>query len=87
MLREQGFEVVEHAFADHHVYTAADLQFGDGLPLVMTEKDAVKCRPLAGALVDGKAWFVPVTAVLPPTFYATLVEDLRRLRVRNNHAG
>jgi len=83
MLREQGFDVVEHAFQDHHAYTAADLQFGDSLPLVMTEKDAVKCRALAG----DNAWFVPVTAVLPPTFFTTLVEDLRRLRVRKHHVG
>src|SRR5690606_29359122 len=42
-LRALGVEVVEHAFPDHHAYTAADLAFADALPLVMTEKDAVKC--------------------------------------------
>ena len=83
MLREQGFEVIEHAFPDHHAYSAADLQFGDGLPVVMTEKDAVKCRQLAG----DNCWYVPVTAVLPPTFYATLIEDLRRLRLRKHRFG
>jgi tetraacyldisaccharide 4'-kinase len=80
MLREQGFDVVEHAFADHHAYTAADLAFGDGLAVVMTEKDAVKCRGLVG----DNTWYVPVTAVLPPVFFETLVEDLRRLRLRTH---
>lgn len=42
-LRTLGLKVVEHPFADHHAFTAADLQFGDVLPVVMTEKDAVKC--------------------------------------------
>ena len=42
-LRQQGLEVIEHRFADHYQYQCHDLQFGDGLPVVMTEKDAVKC--------------------------------------------
>ena len=37
---------IEHAFADHHALVAADLEFGDDLPVLMTEKDAVKCRRL-----------------------------------------
>jgi tetraacyldisaccharide 4'-kinase len=31
-------------FADHHVFTDQDLQFGSADLIVMTEKDAVKCR-------------------------------------------
>jgi tetraacyldisaccharide 4'-kinase len=58
MLRAAGLEVVEHAFADHHVYGAPELEFGDALPLLMTEKDAVKCRPFARA---GR-WYLPVDA-------------------------
>lgn len=48
-LRELGLQVIEHPFADHHAFTPADLQFADGLPVVMTEKDAVKCAPFAPA--------------------------------------
>ena len=41
-----GFILAEQrAFPDHHVFRAADL--AAGLPVVMTEKDAVKCRPYA----------------------------------------
>lgn len=58
MLAATGIEVVAHAFADHHAYQRAELQFGEALPLLMTEKDAVKCR--AFALPD--AWYVPVQA-------------------------
>lgn len=36
-----------HAFPDHHAFTAADLAFGDRLPVLMTAKDAVKCQPFA----------------------------------------
>lgn len=38
----QGFE--SQCFADHHVFTEQDLQFGSADLIVMTEKDAVKCR-------------------------------------------
>ncbi|MGH8112586.1 MAG: tetraacyldisaccharide 4'-kinase [Rhodanobacteraceae bacterium] len=63
-LRAIGVVPVEYAFPDHHHYAIADLGFGDGMPVLMTEKDAVKCRAFAQ---DGW-WSVPVTAVLPESF-------------------
>ena len=57
-LRAQGLAVREHAFADHHAFSAADLAFGDELPVLMTEKDAVKCTAIAAP----RLWYVPVTA-------------------------
>lgn len=77
-LRAQGIDVIEHAFADHHAYRATDLQFGDGLPLLMTEKDAVKCRAFAAA----GWWSVPVTAELSSTDTARVRELLDTLRKR-----
>src|SRR5699024_7618852 len=47
MLRRHGFDVAAHAFADHHAFSAADIRFDDDLPVLMTEKDAVKCRAWA----------------------------------------
>lgn len=58
MLRGAGLEIIEHAFADHHPLSAADLAFGDERAVLMTEKDAVKCTGFA----DARLWFVPVTA-------------------------
>ncbi|MFC5435355.1 tetraacyldisaccharide 4'-kinase [Rhodanobacter umsongensis] len=75
-LRAAGIEVIEHAFADHHAYTADELDFGDRLPLLMTDKDAVKCRRFA----QPHWWRVPVRADLPPTFYEALDERLEGLR-------
>ena len=57
-LRARGLEVTEHAFPDHHALTVADLAFGDELPVLMTEKDAVKC----GFRSDPRLWYVPVDA-------------------------
>lgn len=59
-LRSLGLTVIEHAFADHHPLVARDLDFGDDLPVLMTEKDAVKCRGFTAA----RLWYVPVTAQL-----------------------
>ena len=57
-LEQAGLKVKGHAFADHHQYQAADLNFPESLPVLMTEKDAVKCRTLAGP----ECWYLPVVA-------------------------
>ena len=44
LLESFGMIVRRHPLADHAVITANDIQFDDGLPVVMTSKDAVKCR-------------------------------------------
>lgn len=64
-LRAHGIEVVPHAFADHHAFVAADLAFDDEAPVLMTEKDAVKCLAFAAP----HFWCVPVRAELPPAFF------------------
>jgi tetraacyldisaccharide 4'-kinase len=57
-LRAQGMEVIAHPFPDHHPFAARELEFGDALPVLMTEKDAVKCTQFA----DSRLWYVPVAA-------------------------
>ena len=71
-LRENGVDPIEHPFPDHHRYAPADLAFGDGLPVLMTEKDAVKCRTFA----NEHAWTVPVTAELPASFFDAVAARL-----------
>ena len=72
MLRAWGLGVVPHAFADHHDYRAEDFAFGSELPVLMTEKDAVKCTAFAND------WFysVPVAARLPEAFWIALLDKL-----------
>jgi tetraacyldisaccharide 4'-kinase len=57
-LRSRGLEVLEHAYPDHHAFSAEELAFADQLPVLMTEKDAVKCARFANA----RLWYVPVAA-------------------------
>lgn len=48
-LRQARIEVLEHGFPDHHAFQPHDLAFEDQLPVLMTEKDAVKCQRYATA--------------------------------------
>ncbi len=66
---------VAHAFADHARYSAEALQFTPALPVVMTEKDAVKCRPFA----QPDWWYLSVDAQLSPAFEIWLDAQLQRL--------
>lgn len=74
-LRDLGFEVIEHAFADHHDFCAADLTFDDDLAVIMTEKDAVKVQPFA----QNHYWYLPVSAQLDPKFYQALILKLSQI--------
>ena len=75
-LRECGLDIIEHAFADHHVFTAGDFAFADALPVLMTEKDAIKCRELA----DQRLWQVPVDAEIPASFFDAIAQRLGQRR-------
>lgn len=68
-LRHAGLRLLEHPFPDHHAFRAEDLQFREDLPVLMTEKDAVKCRGMAPT----NGWYVPVSAQLDPEFEEQLL--------------
>ena len=74
MLRAAGLGVVPHAFPDHHAYVQADFAFGSQLPVLMTEKDAVKCT----AFADARSFMVPVDSALPEAFWIALLDRLPR---------
>jgi len=44
LLQQHQVEIIPHVFRDHHQYHEYELDFADELPVLMTEKDAVKCR-------------------------------------------
>ncbi len=57
-LRVRGLELIEHPFPDHHPFTPEELAFPDDWPILMTEKDAVRCAEFASP----RMWFIPVAA-------------------------
>ena len=72
MLKELGIPLAEtFSFADHQAFTAEMIvpKLSQNLPLLMTEKDAVKCK----AFTQGNWWYVPVSAIFSEKSTACLV--------------
>ena len=61
-LEAAGLEIIRHPFPDHFRFAPVDLDFGDALTTIMTEKDAVKCEPFATA----DMWFAEVETEVDP---------------------
>ncbi len=75
LLRGLGIRVDERPYPDHYRFSAADSADWPPGPVLMTEKDAVKCATFAGA----DHWVVPVQAELDPAFidaFFSKLEDL-----------
>ena len=81
-LKARGVEVTEHAFPDHHAYTSSDIDYADNLPILMTEKDAVKCKRLQSVNTVGDTneniWAVPVSAKLSDQLGIDLIELIKQ---------
>lgn len=73
---------IEHAFADHAALTADALVFQPPLPVVMTEKDAVKCQPFAAP----DWWYLAVDAQPTAGFVAWFDARLASLTAAREHA-
>ena len=83
-LQQAGLQLQMHTFPDHHPFRPDDIRFGDGRPVLMTEKDAVKCRHFAAA----SDWYVPVEARLSDDFCTNLDALLdTRLLHRDNSSS
>lgn len=77
-LEQAGMNISQHVFPDHHTYTEGELN--PQATLVMTEKDAVKCRKLAGA-----NWWVQTLELLPDTALPAWLAQ--KLPTPNIHPG
>ncbi len=83
LLRHFGLDVIPHAFADHHAFTARDLDLPGKWPILMTEKDAVRCA----AFTNDRLACVPVTAQFSPADAETLLVEVNVRCVRAAAAG
>jgi len=71
-LQHLGLTFNAHPFPDHHPFTPADLAFEDAEFIVMTEKDAVKCRLFATEI----CWALRVDAEVDPAFGELVLRKL-----------
>ena len=70
-----NWQPVPHPFADHARFSVESLAFAPPLPLVMTEKDAVKCRAFAA----DDWWYLAVEAQPTAAFSTWFDNQLQRL--------
>jgi tetraacyldisaccharide 4'-kinase len=72
-LQAMGLDFTAHPFPDHHPFAASDLEFADADAVLMTEKDAVKCRRFA----NESHWELPVDAALDSALADLVTRKLR----------
>lgn len=77
-LTRLGVDFIPHRFPDHHPFQDSDLNFSDTLPVLMTEKDAIKCKTLTFAdSAKARQWYLRVEAELSPEFKQALADKLK----------
>lgn len=72
-LADMGLTFQSRALPDHHLYVAEDLQAQGADAILMTEKDAVKCRDFA----QDHWWYLPVDALLDESLLRRILPKLR----------
>jgi len=76
MLEALDFKAGSQGYSDHHQFTREDFtSIKAGTTIIMTEKDAVKCRSLGLE----NAWYVPVETHLPDKFEQVFKQQLLTL--------
>ncbi|MEQ8861376.1 MAG: lipid A export permease/ATP-binding protein MsbA [Pseudomonadales bacterium] len=81
-LRLAGIRPLLHAFPDHHLFDGSEVEFGDALAVVCTEKDAVKLRRIDG--LPGECWYLEVDAALDETAEARFERVLEDHGIRRS---
>ena len=77
-LRNAGLHIEEHEFPDHYSYGESDVEFADEFPVLMTEKDAVKCVRFA----SNRLWCVPAKVELGNAFGQRLLMLLEKQNLK-----
>jgi len=73
-LRSFGLSIWPHSFTDHHRFSQKELDFSIETKIIMTEKDAVKCRDFS----DYRFWCMPVTAEIDPQLGEDILEKIHK---------
>ena len=75
-LQDVGINVIPHAFPDHYEFSPATVSFPDQHLVLMTEKDAVKCKHFA----NYKHWVVAISVELAPSFDESILSLIEGLK-------
>lgn len=74
MLRRAGLTFEEMPLPDHYAFEINPFALAQADWILITEKDAVKCRQIAGLQNDPRLWLVPVSAQLDAALLQQIVE-------------
>ena len=72
LLRSLDFQVIEKVFPDHHEFIDTDFFEMNDLPIVMTEKDAIKCK----FLKNPNCWYLKIEPVINEDFKTDLFKKI-----------
>jgi len=75
LLEKLGFDIIRHPFPDHHNFLSSDIFYLDHLPIVMTEKDASKCKDFD----NNKIWYLTIDADVSNKFIEKLDKKLQSI--------
>ncbi len=71
-LQKYNIELIKHVFLDHYSFSAKDLLFDDDLPIIMTEKDAVKCHRFN----IKNCWYLPIECEISNSLELSILNKL-----------
>jgi tetraacyldisaccharide 4'-kinase len=77
LLRANGLAFTELALPDHHDFLDDPFRTVEADVILVTEKDAVKCRQLENINNDPRLWVVPVSAQIDAALATQIVEKCR----------
>ena len=75
LLARLGFDIIRHPFQDHHNFQEQDIHYLDHLPIVMTEKDASKCKDFD----NNKIWYLTIEADVSDKFINELDTKIKSI--------
>jgi len=75
LLEKLGFDIIRHPFPDHHNFLSSDIFYLDHLPIIMTEKDASKCKDFD----NNKIWYLTIDADVSNKFIEKLDKKLQSI--------
>ena len=76
LLEKLGFDIIRRPFPDHHNFLSSDIFYLDHLPIVMTEKDASKCKDFD----NNKIWYLTIDADVSNKFIEKLDKKLQSIK-------
>jgi tetraacyldisaccharide 4'-kinase len=76
LLESAGLNCKAHSFPDHYKFQLDDISFAGSGPVLMTEKDAVKCMTFA----ESRHWYVPIAAIPESGFAERLLALLATVK-------